>query len=303
MSAAPTWATTLALSLSVVVTIGPFARPSIAEAHPAPLQAPPPVAPTGAPASEFDSSMGTTSAPSEILVFGATVHSGAHSASSPSTVEFRRLPSEFCHIAGTYFTSTGVAGSGGEGCREFSTRCLEGQRYQQALFRRESPTDPWVMVEQAGCTIDLATAVAQELTRLPLSGSTITIQPPGGNTLVNLDTIVYTDGATQDLSTTVLGTPLTIHVTPISYSWDFGDAAPPLVTTQTGAPYPHQTLTRPYTKPGTYAITLTTTWSARYQPTGTTDWLPVTGTATTTTTAPPLTAYQAHTHLVTDPLH
>ena len=256
------------------------------------------------PTDEPDGLLTSTAIDSSFYLFGRRLSPapGGRRDVTASTVEFRRLPTEICLLGGSGLTFVGVAGSGGSNCIDAAVECPAGQSPLQALYRRDSPDAAWVLVQQAGCAVDMAAAVGVEFARLPLAGSTITIQPPGGNTLVNLDTIVFTDGATQDLTATVLGTPVTIRAYPIRYSWDFGDAKEPLVTTDIGHPYPDQTLTRPYRQPGTYTITLTTTWRGEYHTTGTTDWLPVTGTATTVTTAPPLTAHEAHSHLVDGPL-
>jgi hypothetical protein len=241
---------------------------------------------------------------SSLYVQGVSAAAGGHRGAPGSTVEFRRMTNRSCQLVPTGFFQVEVPGPdpSTSSCLQLGVACPPGQTPLQALYRRDSPGAEWVLVEQAGCAVDLAAAVGVEFARLPLAGSTITIQPPGGNTLVNLDTIVFTDGATQDLTATVLGTPVTIRAYPVRYSWDFGDAKEPLVTTDLGHPYPDQTLTRPYDHAGTYTITLTTSWRGEYRTTGTTDWLPVTGVATTVTTAPPLTAHEAHSHLVDGPL-
>lgn len=216
--------------------------------------------------------------------------------------EYRRLSSQFCGLADASFDPTLVAGSGGVNCADFVVSCPDGEVLRQALFRRESPADPWVLAESPHCEKDLSGAVAVEFARLGLRSSVVGVQPSDGWSLVNLPTIVYADGAVQEYAATVLGTPVTIRATPIRYSWDFGDGLDLLVTTDPGRPYPDQTVSRPYTKPGTYTISLTTTWSAQYRADGAVDWLPVSGTATTSTTAAPLTVYEAHSHLVADPL-
>lgn len=233
---------------------------------------------------------------------GRATNLGVGTTASSSATEYRRLPSEFCHLAGTEMTSIVVAGTGGKGCGEIPLTCPEGEVLRAALFRRESPSAPWMFVEQASCEKDLSGAVAVEFARLGLRSSVVGVQPSGGWSLVNLPTIVYADGAVQEYAATVLGTPVVIRATPIRYSWDFGEGLDPLVTTDPGRPYPDQTVSRPYGKPGTYTVTLTTTWSAQYRADGAVDWLPVAGTATTTTTAPPLTVYEARSHLVAEPL-
>ena len=120
--------------------------------------------------------------------------------------------------------------------------------------------------------------------------------------MVNMDTVVYTTPDPQTLHTTVLGVPVTITARPVTFTWDFADDSTPLATTDPGQPFPHQTVAHQYRRAGTYTITLTTTWTADYQITGTDTWEPVPGTATTTTTATPLAVHSARSHLVDSPL-
>lgn len=256
----------------------------------------------GPPPASQDVSLGVNVKGDSALIRASKLAAGGRTVASPSAPEYRRLSSQFCGLADASFDPTLVAGSGGVNCADFVVSCPDGEVLRQALFRRESPADPWVLAESPHCEKDLSGAVAVEFARLGLRSSVVGVQPSGGWSLVNLPTIVYADGAVQEYAATVLGTPVVIRATPLRYSWDFGEGLDPLVTTDPGRPYPDQTVSRPYGKPGTYTVTLTTTWSAQYRADGAVDWLPVAGTATTTTTAPPLTVYEARSHLVADPL-
>ncbi|WP_154794949.1 hypothetical protein [Occultella kanbiaonis] len=142
------------------------------------------------------------------------------------------------------------------------------------------------------------TLTVTDFQRLLLAGSEINLQPQGEWTLVNMDTIVFTDGATQEFSTTVLGLPVAVRATPVEFTWDFGDGSAPLVTTEAGAGYPDHTLTHVYTTTETVEITLTTSWSGEFQINGTGPWLAVNGTATTVTVSDPLRVETAETNLV-----
>ncbi|NTW40727.1 MAG: hypothetical protein HGA44_12720, partial [Cellulomonadaceae bacterium] len=147
--------------------------------------------------------------------------------------------------------------------------CADGTAALDPLFRREVDPDglfigPWAQVDNGGCPEDPATTTiltAEEFRRLPLAPSTPQYQPADGRGLVNVDLIVYTDPTPQTLTTTVLGTPVTVLATPTQWSWDFGDGTEPLTTTDAGAPYPHHTVARPYTQPGPYQVQGTTTWT------------------------------------------
>lgn len=269
-----------------------------------------PTAAESAADNEPGATFGSNAGDSSMNVFGTSP--GSRSVAGPLPVPdylYRRKPQVFC----------GALDGGGavELCVEGVASgpvvrvCADGSVALDPLYRRQvDPTSgafvgEWVQVEVGGCPEDPATAVvltAAEFRRLPLTASAPQVQPADGRGLVNMDLIVFTDPTPQSLSTTVLGIPLTVRATPVGYAWDFGDGSDPLVTTDPGAPYPHQTLARPYRTEGTYQLTLVTTWAGTYQVNGTGPWHTVTGTATTT--SPPLTtqALTATTTLVADPL-
>ncbi len=149
--------------------------------------------------------------------------------------------------------------------------------------------------------MDIRAAIAAELQRLPLTPSTLSVQPPSGWTLVNADTVAFADDAEQVLTTTVLGFVVTIRATPMSFTWDFGDGEAPFTTRDPGRAWPEHTISHRYLAEGTHRISLTTTWSAVFQIAGTAAWEPVDGTATTTTTSAPLDVFEARSHLVAGP--
>lgn len=166
-----------------------------------------------------------------------------------------------------------------------------------------SPWSEWRNVVGWTCPADYApTFTAEDFRRLPLTPPPLTIQPARAEHLVNMPTIVYTTPTPQLLTTDLLGYLVEVEATPTTYTWDFDDTTV-LTTTTPGHPYPDHDVAHPYAHPGTYTITLTTTWTGRYRLAGTTTWATVTGTATTTTTSPPITAVEAPTHLVTADCH
>jgi hypothetical protein len=180
----------------------------------------------------------------------------------------------------------------------------EGQTPVLPLWRRDrdTPTSawgPWRMAIGWSCPQDAPPVfTAEDFRRLPITPSVLTIQPDRAEVLVNMPTVVFTDPAVQDFTTTVLGYPIEVQATPVSYTWNFGDGSDPTTTTSPGHPYPGHDVFYRYPRLGTYTITLTTEFAGTYRVAGDTTWLPVTGTATTTTTAPPITATEARTHLV-----
>jgi hypothetical protein len=108
---------------------------------------------------------------------------------------------------------------------------------------------------------------------------------PAGRTLVNVDTIVYTDESQVYRQTvTVLGFPVEVEAMPMSYTWTFGDATS-VTTTTPGRPYPAKDITHKYMKKAGVSLTLTTNYAARFNVAGT-GWqyvegiVPITGPAT-----------------------
>jgi PKD repeat protein len=109
---------------------------------------------------------------------------------------------------------------------------------------------------------------------------------PAGRTLVNLETIVYTDQSRVSVNpVTLLGFAVVVEATPMSYSWDFGDGSPVLITSTPGKPYPSKEITHKYLKRGSAQVSLTTNYAARFNVAGT-GWqyvdgtVPITGPAT-----------------------
>lgn len=158
---------------------------------------------------------------------------------------------------------------------------------------------PWRLIGTRTCATEADVTPAMVLSafrRLPLASSPLVVQPDRGWVLVNKPTVVHADRTPQTLTTTILGTTVTITATPTSYAWDFGDGVT-LTTTDPGRPWPDGTLTHAYTRTGDYRIALTTTWSAVYTVGNDPTVRDVPGTATTTSTAP-LSATERRSHLV-----
>ena len=188
--------------------------------------------------------------------------------------------------------------------------CPPGQVALPPLWTRTAdPTTltgwtPWILLAGTStCPTDpgFPTLTATDFQRLPLTPSTITIEPPTGWTLANIPTIVSTPNPPQTLRTTVLGVAVTVRATPSEFTWDFDDNTTPLTTTDPGHPYPHPSLTHTYRTAGTHHLTLTTRWTGEFRLDGYPTWQPITGTAQTTTTSGPLTVHTAQPHLVADP--
>jgi hypothetical protein len=137
------------------------------------------------------------------------------------------------------------------------------------LWERPEPdrvVGPWRHIGPPVCATpaDVTSAmVLNAFRRLPLAPSPLVVQPDRGWVLLNKPTVVHAGAAPQTLTTTILGTAVTITATPTRYAWDFGDGAT-LTTTDPGLPWPDGSLTHVYAHAGDYQVALTTTWSATY---------------------------------------
>ena len=257
-------------------------------------------------------SVGSTATDSAITVrVQAGTRTPAQSSSAPptTTYTFKRMPDTVCGALDGAGTSPTTCVDGTASFETVRT-CEDGATAVDPLFRR--PTDPasglftgpWEQVDDGGCPEDppvTVTVSAEDFRRLPLAPSTPSFQPADGRGLVNMPLIVFTDPAPQTLATTVLGVPVTVRATPVRYVWDFGDGEAPLVTDDPGLPYPDHTVSRPYDAPGEYTVQLETTWRGEFQVAGAGPWIPVDGTATTTSPPFTTTVEEAVPRLVAEP--
>jgi hypothetical protein len=85
------------------------------------------------------------------------------------------------------------------------------------------------------------------------------VQPATGRALVNLPLVAYAEPVTDTWTPTLLGTPVTIRATPVSYVWDFGDGSASVVTDHPGGPYPDHAQASATARSG---IAATIFWSA-----------------------------------------
>ena len=63
------------------------------------------------------------------------------------------------------------------------------------------------------------TVTAEDLKKMPIQPGTVSVQP-GPNTLKNYHTNIYTDSRPQELEITLLGQPVRVRATPVSYTFD-----------------------------------------------------------------------------------
>ena len=123
-------------------------------------------------------------------------------------------------------------------------------------------------------------------------GGTINVSPNRGWVYVNKPVYFESDAVGYDEDLTVLGNAVTVHLTPLSYTWDPGDGSEQFSSADAGGPWPDGTVTHAYLKDlAEVRIALTVEWTAEFTVGGTT--YPVDGTATSTTQSDPFDVREA----------
>ena len=115
---------------------------------------------------------------------------------------------------------------------------------------------------------------------------------PDDKTLINFDTIFFTDAEPLTRQLTLLGQRVRLEITPSRFEWVHGDGTTTTTTTP-GAPYPAKDVVHRYADAHrTVAHRVVVTWSAEYSLNGGA-LQPVNGTVTTTGPATPLRVAEA----------
>lgn len=187
--------------------------------------------------------------------------------------------------------------------------CEDDEQAVGALFEQRREANGWsdaALVEDESCLaerrqqIDIPAAAAKAFQEMQIAPSEVNVQPPDGWTLVNVDTIAFTESQPRTMSTSLFGIPVEIRAVPSNYSWNFGDGSAPLVTSDPGAPYPAHTVAHAYTKTGAAIISLTTTWHGQFRLAGEPTWYDVAGEGTTVSSSGSLEILEARARLVED---
>jgi hypothetical protein len=151
----------------------------------------------------------------------------------------------------------------------------------RTVFCRGGVNDP----ENAAPQVTDAVVLAA-FRRIPLPNSSVSIQPPGGRTLVNFETI-YSAAADQFTeSVTLLGQEVELEITPTQWTWSFGDGTT-LVTDSGGQPWArglevseeNYVIHRYMQTDAAAPVSVDVTWSARWR-TGSSNWRQVGETVT-----------------------
>ena len=111
--------------------------------------------------------------------------------------------------------------------------------------------------------VSAQTYTISDVQRLPLPPGRMVVEPPGGYVLAEVPVNVYAvDAGSSDVPTVVLGVPVVVRVTPVSWSWAFGDGGSVGPTSDPGGAYPSLTNTHAYAGVGSYSIVMTTFYRA-----------------------------------------
>ena len=165
--------------------------------------------------------------------------------------------------------------------------------------------------------VDIPGEVAKQFKQVSLPESTIIIQPPGGETLVNFNTILATKA--EPFTTTVqldqVNIDVTLDIYPIAFTWHHGDGTTQRTDHPGGTWDGHSSTDNPHClTPGKRAtecvlhnytdategnsVSVDTVWGARFQVNGQGPWEDVAGTVTRTGAPATLDVLEAHPSLV-----
>lgn len=146
-----------------------------------------------------------------------------------------------------------------------------------------------------------ADAVLRAFRRIPVPASEVSIQPPGGETLVNLDTVFSTEADSFTRTIGLLGHRVELDIRPSQFRWVSGDGGTQ-VTDWAGKPWQRGTpleelITHRYEQADrALRPRVDTVWTARYRVDGGA-WQDVGGTVTITGEAFDLAVLSAAPHL------
>lgn len=137
--------------------------------------------------------------------------------------------------------------------------------------------------------------------RIPLPEAQLSIQPPGGRTLVGLDTILSTAAEPFTETVTLLGRRVDLDIEPRSFTWSHGDGTSQ-ETSEPGQPYraglPMSAyVSHRYADLGTVDLAVDVVWGARFRVNGG-PWQDVGDTITMSSPPAPLEVVEAQPNLV-----
>lgn len=143
--------------------------------------------------------------------------------------------------------------------------------------------------------------ILEAFRRIPVPSPSIGVNPVGGRTLVNFDTILHTEAEPFTETVQLLGRRVTFEIEPSEFSWRTGQGDG-FTTSDPGQAYQASLpmsayVTHRYLRAGDVQLGLDTTWTARWR-VGDGPWRPVDGTVTTSSDPVPLEVVTARPQLV-----
>ena len=143
--------------------------------------------------------------------------------------------------------------------------------------------------------------ILEAFRRIPVPSPSIGVNPVGGRTLVNFDTILHTEAEPFTETVQLLGRRVTFEIEPSEFSWRTGQGDG-FTTSDPGQAYQASLpmsayVTHRYLRAGDVELGLDTTWTARWR-VGDGPWRPVDGTVTTSSDPVPLEIVTARPQLV-----
>lgn len=125
-----------------------------------------------------------------------------------------------------------------------------------------------------------------DVKRLVTDAGHVSISPNRAWVYVNKPVYFEADAVAHDRQLTVLGQQVTVHLTPVGYTWDAGDGSAAFDTVSPGGAWPDGEVTHTYRKArSNVSVGLTVEWSATFTVLGTT--YPVAGTTIASTASVP----------------
>ena len=195
--------------------------------------------------------------PSEADCDGDVGLTGVHQQCVFSPDEVRELYANAATQAYRYRLAPACDLGGSAVCHEPAV-CDEppgSHRYDVLRSPDVEPPD-WVVIGQtcltdsdaAGLGVVTPGMVLEAFRSLSWPAAEVVVQPPGGETLVNLETNFYTDlTGPSTRQVTLVGVGVTIEATPRGYVWSCGDGESAETTTP-GAAYPDLEVTHVFTE-------------------------------------------------------
>jgi hypothetical protein len=222
----------------------------------------------------------------------------------PSDTRYIRADADMCWLRDLDTTILATVCDEGEEVAYTGPDCAEDSFELPALFsvtvRDDGSTTPPVFEAEGTCITpaDLADEARRAWRTMPIEPARIHLEAERDWAIVNLGVHPRTTDEPQTLDTVLLGVPVQLQALPSEFTWDPGDDTSPVTTTHPGGHYDTpDAIHLPYPSPGTFTLSLTTTWEGQFRITGTPTWTPIDGTVTTDDATDPIEVHDAEVRL------